>query len=501
MKSLKHNILFSSGGNILLIAIQFAFTPLYVWLLGAEQFGIVAFGLTLLTTVIFLNQSTSPVLIRELGRLGWESETAGEAWELLRTIEVVAVGIGILVGGVIFAAAPFIAGHWLQTPHLTDRELLNSVRLIGIAVACQWPTFLYRSAFIGLGRQDIFVLISVPFALIHAAGAVILLWLVSPNVILFFIWQSATYSLHCMFLRFFLLRAMPSPPATVAISVARIQALWRFAAGTLAIGAITSLLTQSDKLIVSKFASLERFSAYSLASMFAIQFVTAVVSPVSVSLLPHFSRLLASADQTALAHEYHKWTQVMTAVVLPVVGVMLFFGKPLLEVWLGPSSPLIPPMLEVLPWFSVGTIFNIMMITPYILQMAAGTTMLIATFNAMAFVLMMPLLIFGVSSFGMVAGAIAWLTLNISYVVVMVPLMHRNLLPAEKWQWWIGDTMAPTALALLVFACSRALAPPDQGMLAGVAHAAATLIVVVGLLAVILPRVRAEVRKLWNSPH
>jgi O-antigen/teichoic acid export membrane protein len=486
-------VLFGAVTTVTLAVTQFVFTPVCVWLLGPEKFGIVAFGTTLLLTLVFLNQSISPVVVRELGRARSEPAVSRDCSELIKALETLSIVLGFLVGTLIAFSAPLLVKYGLKASTMSEDQVLLAVRLIGLMTACQWPAFFYRSGFIGLGRQDIFAFISVPFAFLQLGGAFLILWIVSPSLTLFFAWQILTFVIYCLVLRFLFWRKMTTGEVeSIKFKISRLATVWQFGLGTLIIGCTASLLTQSDKLVVSAYAPLEQFAVYSLASMLAVQFTLVIVSPISVALLPHFAKLFESGDQFEIAREYHRWTQITLTLALPILGVMFAFGKPLLELWLGQSSQLIAPMLQFLPWLAFGTMFNVAVTIPYIAQMAAGWTRLMATFNCVAFSLMLLCLLIGVPRFGAIAAALCWLGLNVSYYVIMVPFMHDKLLPAEKWNWWLRDTAPPVIATVLIFILSQAIAPSNESMLLGILHAGATAVVAWAVLFAIMPLARAE---------
>src|SRR5206468_5049884 len=135
----------------------------------------------------------------------------------------------------------------------------NAVRLMGLYLACMWPAFLYGSGFVALHRQDILTAVNVVVGLVQSVGAALLLWLVSANVALFLAWQVGCATVTSVLLRRSLWRIMPGAETPPRLDWAKLRTVWRFATGTFVIGLTTSLLTQGDKLIVSKLVTLDQF--------------------------------------------------------------------------------------------------------------------------------------------------------------------------------------------------------------------------------------------------
>jgi len=54
-----------------------------------------------------------------------------------------------------------------------------------------------------------------------------------------------------------------------------------------------------------------------------------------------------------------------------------------------------------------------------------------------------------------------WPALNLSFLILLVPLMHRRILRAELGRWYKDDVLLPAAAALAVVLAARLLMPAD----------------------------------------
>ena len=489
--SLFVNVVANALGRYWSGLLQFAFTPAYVRLLGPEAYGLVGFYAMLLGTLALLDGGVSPVLTREFGRLGGRDAAAGEMRDLLRSLEAVSLATAAVAGALVIVAAPQIVEHWLRPGRLPPAEVVGAVRLMGLVIACQWPSNLYSAGFVGLHRQDRLLRLRLGFVTAQWAGAALLLWRVAPRVELLLGWQALCFAVLSLWLGRALWRLLPPWPVRPKFRAASLRAVWRFAAGSFAIGVSIAVLTQADKLVVSRYAALGVFAGYSLAFTLGSLISILVVQPIGSALLPHFARVFAEGDRGVLAHDYHRWTQVVAALTLPLAGMLIAFAHPLVAAWLGPGSSLVGPVAALLPWVAAGTTFNSLMMLPYVLQIASGWTRLSVTQNLVTAALLIPALVLGVRTFGAAAGAWYWLAMNVGYYLIMVPLMHRRLLRREMLRWWRDDTLLPMAVAGAIFALSWALAPENPSRLEGLAQAAGTAVVAGAVLGLMMPHPRA----------
>jgi hypothetical protein len=87
---------------------------------------------------------------------------------------------------------------------------------------------------------------------------------------------------------------------------------------------------------------------------------------------------------------------------------------------------------------------------PYALQLAFGWTNLALYTNFVAVLVLGPMIYVMASLYGPVGAAMVWLFLNICYILISLQIMHRRLLPDQKWQWYKVDVGKPLIIVFLV---------------------------------------------------
>lgn len=474
-------------------ALQLLITPLVAHLLGPTAYGLVGLYGTIYLLVVFLEQTVNTVLSRELARSADRPDSAKSLRCLLRTLEFLAGAMAIVLGGTLALGAPWIAHFWLAHSGLPDAELISSIRLMGLGLACQWPTSLYAGGFFGLQRQVPLAGVRICVSTVQSLGAVLLLAKVSATPQMFFIWMAVTSGAMSCTLGIMLWRIMPGDDEPPRIDLRILRSVWRFGAGNLTIGMTGALLTQAGSLIVAKFCAMDQLAAYALALNLASQVSTILSQPISGTLMPHFANLMARGHEARLSREYHRWTQAIVMMVLPVAGTLMVFPRPLLQFWLGSSSPLVAPVAELLPWITMGTLINTLMTPPYFLQIAHGWTRLTVIKNLIALAIVLPALTIGVPRYGPIAAAVCWIGINLGYYLLEVPFMHRRLLPREIWAWWGRDTLLPTAVVAGIYAATALLLPADLRRLTALFIAAGVAALAWIVLFAALPLVRADI--------
>lgn len=491
---LSRNIVANFIGLAWTAAMGPALVSVYVKFLGIEAYGLVGVLTTLQVIFTLLDLGLSTTINRELARLSVQEGTAEEARDLVRTVETLYWSIAAAIGLIACILAPALAHHWLRAQGLSAATLQNALLIIGIILAVQFPFALYSGGLMGLQRQVLLNEITVFAATVRGVGAILMLWLVAPTVQVFFAWQLFATLLQTGLSAFFLWRNLPRAPATPRFRRPLLRQIWRFAAGLSGISFFALLLTQTDKVILSRLLTLERFGYYSLATTVASG-LPLVVVPIFTAVFPQFSRLIARGEEASLRALYHSSCQVVSVAMLPIAVMLMLFAPEILRVWT--RNPVIVANTHVLVTLLVaGTALNGLMYVPYALQLAAGWTKLALCQNAIAVVLLMPLLLWATNRYGPPGAAAIWITVNAGYVLFGIQVMHTRLLRGEQRAWYARDIGLPFAGALSVALIGRWLFPTGAPLLVTIGGLAA-----VSLLAFAAACLLAPLTNAWLNEH
>jgi hypothetical protein len=146
-----------------------------------------------------------------------------------------------------------------------------------------------------------------------------------------------------------------------------------------------------------------------------------------------------------------------------------------------------------------GTALNGLANLPIYLGVAAGFPMVITFTNLLAMVIIVPAMIALTRTFGMAGAASVWVVLNSLYIVITVPLVHRRVLPREKWTWYADDFGKPVIVAGAVAAVARLLMPRNLNLAGTIAYVATSGLVTALATAAVLPHVVALLRNVVRA--
>jgi O-antigen/teichoic acid export membrane protein len=451
-------------GNAWTALLAVAFVPIYVQFLGIDAFGLVGFYTTLQNVMMLLDLGVTPTINRELSRHSAVREITSGARDLVRTFELPYWIVGITLGGLLAALAGAIATAWIRSDRLPVAEVQRALTLMGLAAALQWPLSFYQGGLMGLQRPLLLQGVNAAAATFRGIGAILVLWLVSPTITAFFVCQALSAAVHTLTAAICLWKVLPEAPAPARFRPELLRARWRFSAGVGLTSAVALLLTQTDKVVLSKVVTLQLFGYYILAGTMA-DVLYKLITPVNATLFPKFSALAASNEWTALEALYHRSCQLVSTLVVPTAFALAIFGRQLITIWTG-NAQLAEGAGTILKVLALGTALNGLVSLPYAAQLAHGWVRLTLMVNIAGLIVMAPLTVLLAVRFGPVGAAFAWVVLNASYVFVAVPLMHRRLFRGHLRRWYFEDVGGPAVAGLAVIGAAALLMPATLSPLA-----------------------------------
>lgn len=435
--------------------LQFLSVPLVLKLIGVEAYGLVGFFVALQASLQALDFGFSATVNRELARYSTQPGRSDEARDFVRTMELVYWGVGICIGTAIVILAPTIAQHWLQASRMSTGDVAKAVQFIGVVIAIQWPLSFYQGGLAGLQQMVRLNAVRIGAATLSTGGSLLVLWLVEASIHSYFLWQILASSTQLLVTATLLWVCMPTGTRRERFDHKRLFGVARFAAGTGGIAALGTVLSQMDKVVLSRILPLEQFGFYTLAVLL-VSSLNLFISPVFSAFYPRLTEIVARGETESIRESYHQTTQLMACLILPAGGLLIAFAPMCLMAWTGDPA-VSGPVASILVLLVVGTTVNGLMHMPYALQLAFGWTRLGVYLALCNVVLFAPMMVWGAFHFGAVGGAAIWALLNIFNLVVGLPLTHRRLLQGEMGVWLLRDVGYPLLAVLGVMLTARGI--------------------------------------------
>jgi O-antigen/teichoic acid export membrane protein len=298
--------------------------------------------------------------------------------------------------------------------------------------------------------------------------------------------------MQAFFLSYAVWKALPVTHRKSRFQVSLLGKNWKFASGMMGIMVMSTILTQADKIVLSKVLSLAGFGYYMLALNLA-NVVLQFANPFYSALFPKFSQMTAEhGSEAVLSALYHKSCQMVSGLVIPAACMLVFYSEEILFLWTH-DEHVVKNTHVVLKLLAAGSAINALMVLPLAAQLAYGWTRLSFLKNVLATIILVPLMVWMAGKYGVVGAATVWIMLNAGYFFIEIPLMHRRVLRQDMRQWYARDIGAPLLVVFSIVYLSRVLMP--QG---GSSSFAFLWIAVTGLAALCFSSLLTPLAGLWT---
>ncbi|MCB9644859.1 MAG: oligosaccharide flippase family protein [Myxococcales bacterium] len=457
MAKLKYNILANYLGQGWRALAGIIFIPVYVEILGIESYALIGIYGMIGAWLPILDASMSPTLNREMARYSAGSHTPQSIHDLLRSVEIVCLAASVVTGLGIWLAADFLAHHWFKVKVLSPSVVRDALSIIALVLALRFAENIYRGSLYGLQQQVWFNGFSMIFETLRHGGVILILWYVSNTIEAFFVWQAVISVFTVLVCRWRVLRLLDKPPSPARFSSEELSKVWKFAGGLSGVVLVGLLLTQSDKIILSKLIPLGQFSYYTLAvTVTGVLYM--VSAPMSSAIYPRMIELHAQEAHTEFIRLYHQTSQLITVLVAPATMLLSFFGGGIVFMWSG-NHDLANNTAPIISLFVIGTFMHTQFTLPYACQLAHGWTSLLFKLNLVTLCFLLPALFIIVPTYGTLGAAGIWAALHTANILIGIQLMHRRIYPTEKWRWYRDDVFLPSLGAFFVVWGARWLQP------------------------------------------
>lgn len=454
---MRKNIVANSVGRVWGIISTYIFIPLYLKFLGAEAYGLVGFYATLMGVLAFADMGLTATLNREMARLSVQKDSSGDQADLLRTYESVYAWISLLLTLLVCFLAPLIANRWLQSSTLNPSEITSALRLMGISIGFNLLTNLYVGGLMGLQKQVFTNMLQIGWSVLRGVGAVLVMWLLSPTVFAFFFWQLFVNIVYCFAARTTLWHAIPRSTVRPQFRWPVFQNTWRYALGMAGMAFFSTILTQTDKLAISKLLPLETFGYYMLAVTLA-NVPEMLASPIGLAVFPRFTGLVAAGDHNGLVRLYHRTAAFVSVAVIPGGLTLALFAGDFIRVWTD-SAVAAERVGTTAALLLIGHLMQAIALVPYYVALAHGEVKLYLYLGITSVLLVTPLLLLLILEYGVIGAGLSWLVMSFCTLMLGIYFFHRRFMPGEALRWYIRDVGSPLLAALPLVLIGRWFLP------------------------------------------
>jgi O-antigen/teichoic acid export membrane protein len=421
--------------------------------MGIEAYGLIGFFATLTAMFNILDLGLSSTLNRQLAICSVDKKSANDHSDLGRTLEILYWLLSLLIGVIIVFGSRTIANHWLNIKILPKESIQHVVTMMGLVIVFQFPCALYQGGLRGLQKHIQLDVILAGAGTLRGVGAIAVLYWISPTVKMFFVWQMLSSALQVIIMRQVLWKNLTVGSKSPRFRFSSIHSVWKFATGVTSITLVTIILTNIDKVLLSKMLSMEQFGFYMVGATAASGF-TIILTPFFNAVFPKFSQMIATGEMVKTKELYHKLCQSVACIIFPCAFIVILNSEAVVSIWTG-NPEIVKNSSSIVSLLIAGTVINTLFSVPYAFILADGWTRFTFIQNLCSMVLIVPLLFVLVGYYGTNGAALTMLILNGMNLLIAPHIMHSRLLKTEKWKWYVFDVIIPGCGILMVVSLAQ----------------------------------------------
>jgi O-antigen/teichoic acid export membrane protein len=210
-----------------------------------------------------------------------------------------------------------------------------------------------------------------------------------------------------------------------------------FTLGVAYTSAVAILITQLDKVILSRVLSLDNFGYLALVLLITTS-VTGLAQPIGKAVLPRITFLIEKLHFAEMQKIYFSATQLTAVIVLPAVGFLVVYSNEVLYLWSG-NQTFANWGENVLIWYALGAGVAAMNTFQYYLQCAFGSIKLHVLGTTTTAIIQIPFIIYSATEYGALGAGIVWFTFRLLYFLIWTPVVHAKFLKGLHLRWLLQE--------------------------------------------------------------
>jgi O-antigen/teichoic acid export membrane protein len=486
--SLKRNLIANYAGQVFTSVVGIVMLPIFMQYLGAESYGLVGFFAMLQAWSLLLDMGMTPTMSRELARFSAGALAQDKVATMIRTMEWIFAGLGLVCAWGVSLSADWAAHDWLKARQLSHDEVALSIALMGGMMGIGWLGGIYRAGLVGLERM---VLLNIALAIstmVRSVGGWLVLKYVSTLPSTYFTFHLVVSVAEVIMYRILFYRRFSMTSAAFWPQLRSLHGSKAMAGGMAFLATLWIVVSQSDRLILSWLLDLPAFGSFTVAVSLAGG-INQLAAPMLQAVQPRFVALVAQGQTKELEELYRTSTQLMTAGIFAVVGIFTFFPGPLLLAWTG-DAEVSQRAAGILPLYALGNGVVSLLSLAFAVQFAFGRLRWHIIGTCVLGLFWIPGGYLAARYAGAVGTGWMWLLCNTAYFLFGLSYIHSRLLPGF-WRRWLVVDIGLVILAECIFlAVSRCVGLPFSSRLKVLAALGSATLFIAGVGMLVAPQAR-----------
>lgn len=449
MKPLKLNILSNLIGNGWSAIIGFIAIPFYIKYLGIESYGLIGVFSIIQMAMSILDLGIGGTVSRELAKSDSPIDTIQRKANLTFSLERIYIVISIFIGISLVFISQMFSNDWIHPEKLTQDAVRLAFLLMAINFGIFFPNTFFQSGLSGLQKQVVINTILILNSTLKAIVSIFVIIYIENTIAAFLVCQIIFNLIQVLSMRYYLWRTMFARGAVKQEwNFSLIAKNWRYTSGLFLISILTLILSQGDKIILSKIVTLKDFGYYSLA-VSLVNLLNIIVLPITNAVFPKIVELKSREDEVELKKLFHRTSILISCILLPISMSIMFFAKDILYLWTH-DEDISTKSYVILMFLTAGTTFSNLMNLPYQYSLAFNWVRYGVNISIVAVIFFMPIVFIVAYYYGVNGSSFAWMILNFMYLIFAMQYLFSRIMKTEKWTWYKKSVILPILIVFII---------------------------------------------------
>lgn len=440
------NLIFNYGSRVVTSLSSFLFIPMYINILGENNYSIIAISTIILSIIFLLELGLTPSISREVARYDTSKEHK-------YCLIVSAEKIIIFSCFILFVLSVFISiifeSHLNRKFEFVDESVSLLLLIIILESFFQLLFKFYFSCLLSIEEQVKANLLNVIW-LLSRNGLVIFLISYIPDLSLFFIHQALITLIFLFLTRFYFFDLIKEwSDKKVFYDKNAISKVKNFACGIFFVSFVATLNTQIDKVFLSVFSSVDDINAYILSFSLGGAILIAT-TPVIATLQPRLTKAFTAKKYDTANIIVLTMGKIIGYVSLPLCFSLLVNPNLFVTFWLGNVS-FQDEMASILPFIILSYFVIGISYASFAVNIANGNTLINNFIGAVTLVISIPTYYVIIKNYQLLHLAMSFMSIQIFMSILLMGYTFNKFCHFNIFYFVIKTLLKPTLCTVLTY--------------------------------------------------
>lgn len=417
------NYIYLYISQLYIIGIGIVIVPFHLKYIGVAAYGLIGIYTTVQVMFQMLDVGMTPTLSREASRLHVGAISQSKAKSFLRVLEIFFLLITLSIFLVAYFASDNIAINWFSSSSLDLITIQKALFYLTLVAGIRWYSGIYRAFIAGFENQVWLSKLNIIITTLRFVGVIPVLIYYDSSIVVFFQYQVAIAVIEVLVLiykvsSYIIVDLLYFPSLS---DIYKLKSTFKLSATAGGAGLLWVIASQSDKILLSKFLSLEDFGYFSMAVLL-VNGVMVITAPITKIIFPKLTKLTGLGLNNDFNKLYLDTSRTVGFVAFIFSVFIFFYSYEIVYAWTA-DKEIANKIHTLVGLYALGNSFLALSSLTYYFQMAKGDVKLHVVGVFIYLLCINISLVFFVSLYGFDGAGYAWLLTNVIYFFLWCPFV------------------------------------------------------------------------------